>query len=153
ICDNASTDNSVEIMRSFRDPRISLRVNRYNVGFARNLDHAGAMANGKYMIMLSSDDIMAPAALSTYAHLLQNLESSERDGAVITSPPDWIDGNGRLLGHGEVDLKFWSSAHSDDRLSTIVGPPVLVSDPIELLTRALSLLRNPLPFAPTCYPR
>ena len=66
VSDNASTDNSVAIVHGFADSRIRLKVNACNVGFAGNLDRVAEMATGDYMIMLSSDDIMHPRALSTY---------------------------------------------------------------------------------------
>ena len=40
IADNASTDRSVEIARGLDDPRVRVKVNRANVGFAGNLDRA-----------------------------------------------------------------------------------------------------------------
>src|SRR5690349_10985865 len=43
IADNASTDDSVEVVESFRDPRIRLRRNRTNVGFAPNVDRTTEM--------------------------------------------------------------------------------------------------------------
>src|SRR5512142_3007624 len=63
VVDNASTDNSVEIVRSFGSDRIRLFQNEYNVGFAPNLDRAAMRALHPYIIMLSSDDLMRPTAL------------------------------------------------------------------------------------------
>ena len=37
IVDNASTDDSIEIIKSFKDKRIKLFLNKYNIGFAPNL--------------------------------------------------------------------------------------------------------------------
>jgi glycosyltransferase involved in cell wall biosynthesis len=153
ISDNASTDNSVEVIRSFADPRIRFQVNQNNVGFAGNLDRAGAMANGKYMIMLSSDDLMTSRALATYAQLLDKVESTSGESLVVTSPPEWIDGEDRSLGYSDIDRKFWSVGRLDEELSNAVGAPVLAAEAAKVLSRALALLRNPLPFAPTCYPR
>jgi glycosyltransferase involved in cell wall biosynthesis len=153
VSDNASTDRSVEIVQSFADPRIHLRVNQYNIGFAGNLDRAGAMAHGKHMIMLSSDDIMLPNALSTYARLLRGLEPEAREKTVITSPPVWIDGDSKVLGGNGPDMKFWSLGQPNAVLTDATRAEVITLDAPQLLARALSLLRSPLPFAPTCYPR
>src|SRR5689334_11988186 len=57
VADNASTDNSKEVARSFCDPRIQLLENRYNIGFAPNLQRVTETAKGKFMILLSSDDL------------------------------------------------------------------------------------------------
>ena len=55
VSDNASTDDSREVVGQIADERLRLSVNPTNVGFAPNLDRAGSMATGKTMIMLSSD--------------------------------------------------------------------------------------------------
>lgn len=70
IADNASTDNSRDVIRSFCDPRIRLIENRYNIGFAPNLQQVTRHAKGRYINLLSSDDMMDPGALRTYAELI-----------------------------------------------------------------------------------
>jgi glycosyltransferase involved in cell wall biosynthesis len=95
VVDNASTDNSVDVIRSFRDERIHLHCNPYNVGFAPNLDRAASRASNPYIIVLSSDDLMYPNALESYAKLIEGLERPEN--ALIVSAVDVIDGNGRKM--------------------------------------------------------
>ena len=58
VADNASTDNSVEVVQSFNDPRIRLVQNRYNVGFGPNLQRATMHARHDFVNLLSSDDQM-----------------------------------------------------------------------------------------------
>lgn len=70
VSDNASTDGSVSVVRACHDPRLRLRVNRRNVGFSGNLDRVAGMARGEFMLLLSSDDLMRPEALSVYDSLL-----------------------------------------------------------------------------------
>ncbi len=70
IADNASTDNSLEVIQSYDDPRIKLVLNQYNVGFAPNLDRATENTTGQYILLLSSDDIMKPGALTRYAEAI-----------------------------------------------------------------------------------
>ena len=62
VSDNASPDNSVDVVQSFADPSHRLQINACNVGFAGNLDKAAGMASNELMIMLSSDDLMRPGA-------------------------------------------------------------------------------------------
>lgn len=97
VVDNASTDNSVEVVKSFRDPRIKLFVNQYNVGFAPNLDRAAQRASNPYIIMLSSDDLMKPTALEVYADILARLPDPDTPFLLVSSI-DVIDGEGKLIG-------------------------------------------------------
>lgn len=153
ISDNSSTDDSVDVIRSFTDTRIKLRVNRWNVGFAGNLDRAAALATGDAMIMLSSDDVMASDALDTYANILGSLSAEKRRRVVITSSVAWINAKGQPLGIQNSDAKIWNVAEPDPTLTTIAGGPVLRADAGVVLRRSLELMRSPLPFLSTCYSR
>src|SRR5688500_12580387 len=73
VADNASTDDSVEVVRGVGDPRVKVERNPCNVGFARNLDRAAGMASGEWLLMLSSDDIVKPGALDAYRKLIEAL--------------------------------------------------------------------------------
>ena len=73
IADNASTDDSVEQIQKLKDPRIKLHRNRYNIGFAPNLQRVTMLATNEYINLLSSDDQMKPNALETYASVIHTL--------------------------------------------------------------------------------
>lgn len=95
IADNASTDESIDIIKSFKDPRIRLIRNRYNIGFAPNLDRASETAQFDYMLLLSSDDLMLPGALAEYAQTL-TAQGDRALQSVLTSAVDVIDSHGNL---------------------------------------------------------
>jgi len=97
VADNASTDNSLEVVKSFQDDRVHLVENRYNVGFAPNLDKATEPSTGDYMILLSSDDIMKPSALEEYAKVIERYNGLE-NSLVIMSACDVIDSEGQVIG-------------------------------------------------------
>src|SRR5262245_28546178 len=65
VADNASTDDSVRVIQSFRSPQLRLLENRYNIGFSPNLDRATHDARGQHLLLLSSDDLMRRDALKT----------------------------------------------------------------------------------------
>lgn len=58
VMDDASTDNSVEIIRSFmaRDRRIILHQAKTNLGLVANLNRAIAMAQGEFLARIDGDD-------------------------------------------------------------------------------------------------
>lgn len=152
VCDNASTDNSVEVVSGYRDDRVRLAVNPCNVGFASNLERVAAMAHGRRMLLLSSDDKMAPGAVSAYERLESAL-GAKAGGAVWGTQTAVIDSDGATIGRFDPDPKLWRDAVVDDELSAAVGYPVRAIPAADLLRRSLEMLRSPLPFLTTCYPR
>jgi glycosyltransferase involved in cell wall biosynthesis len=97
VADNASEDSSIFVVESFKDDRIIIRSNKYNIGFSPNLNKATLGATGDYMILLSSDDIMNPGALEEYARVIHNYNGNEND-LVIMSGCDIIDSHGKVFG-------------------------------------------------------
>lgn len=152
VCDNASTDNSVEVVKGYRDDRVRLAVNSCNVGFAANLERVAAMAQGRRMLLLSSDDKMAPGAVAAYERLESAL-GAKADSAVWGSQAAMIDSNGAPIGSSDPDPKLWRDAVVDEALSAAVGFPVRAIPAADLLRRSLEILRAPLPFLTTCYPK
>ena len=152
VCDNASTDRSAEVVRGIRDPRVRLSINPTNVGFAANLERVAGLARGRRMLLLSSDDRMRPAAVAAYRRLEAALGPAA-DRAVWGATTTIIDGEGRETGRLPVDERLWHGAVADDTLSRAVGMPVRGLPAAELLRRSLLLMRSPMPFATTCYPR
>lgn len=152
VCDNASTDNSVEVVSNYHDDRVRLAVNPCNVGFSANLERVAAMAQGRRMLLLSSDDKMAPGAIAAYERLEAAL-GAKADTAVWGTQTAVIDSNGATIGRFDPDPKLWRDSVIDDELSAAVGYPVRAIAAPDLLRRSLEMLRSPLPFLTTCYPR
>lgn len=61
--DDCSTDNSLEIVRSFNDDRIRILKNEINGGAAISRNYALREAKGKWIAFLDSDDLWAPTKL------------------------------------------------------------------------------------------
>lgn len=57
IIDDKSTDNTVEVIKSIKDPRIRLILNEKNLGRAGSDNAALAYVQGKYIAKMDSDDI------------------------------------------------------------------------------------------------
>ncbi|HEX2686613.1 MAG TPA: glycosyltransferase family 2 protein [Kofleriaceae bacterium] len=153
VCDNASTDDSVKVVGSYSDPRIRLAVNPCNVGFSSNLERVAAMARGRRMLLLSSDDRMTPGALAAYGRLETAL-GPRADTAVWGAATAVIDSKGHRTGvQFDPDPKCWRDSRDEPELSKAVGFPVRSISAAVLLRRSLELLRSPLPFLTTCYPK
>ena len=64
ILDNCSTDNTLNVIKTFDDPRIRLIVNTKNLGMIGNWNLAVSLATGNYIKILSHDDLLAPNCLA-----------------------------------------------------------------------------------------
>lgn len=129
IVDNASTDNSWEVIQSYKnkDSRINAYRNEYNVGFAPNLDKAAQKASNSFIIMLSADDTMKPAALEEYAQILSHSEV-DHDNILLTSAVDIIDSMSVITGtykkdrfHKIRDRKKYAKVFNDETVSDYDG--------------------------------
>jgi glycosyltransferase involved in cell wall biosynthesis len=150
VSDNASTDGSVAVVQDFNDPRIKLRVNACNVGFAGNLDRSAGMASGDAMIMLSSDDLMRAGALAAYRKLFEFLGARGRS-TIASASFDAIDPDDRVTGEIGPDPSLWTQADRQPELETLLGAPVYGIAADELLRRCLRQMKNPFNFAATVY--
>jgi glycosyltransferase involved in cell wall biosynthesis len=150
ISDNASTDDSVEVVRAYQDDRVRLSVNPCNLGFSANLERVASLARGRRMLLLSSDDLMRDGALAAYDRLEAALGSSAEQ-AIWASAMGVINAKGDVTGRISPYGWVWRDAKPDPKLSSVVGHPVLAMSAPEMLKRSLTYLRTPLPFAPTCY--
>lgn len=56
VCDNQSTDNSLEVARSFCDSRLRIYINERNLGIYGNFARTAALARGQYLKFLCADD-------------------------------------------------------------------------------------------------
>ena len=70
VVDDGSRDATLEIARSFADPRMQVLQNPVNLGVATARNLALAVARGQYIAMMDSDDIAMPERLAAQLDLL-----------------------------------------------------------------------------------
>lgn len=58
VVDDCSTDNSVEVIKSFDDERIKLFVNDKNLGLQKTVKRGIENATGEWIVFLESDDVI-----------------------------------------------------------------------------------------------
>ncbi len=104
VIDGGSTDESIEILRSYRDRFYWIsepdggQTNAINKGLAR--------ANGEILAYLNSDDILAPRAIERVVHYLQ--QHPECD--MVYGEADYIDAQDKVIG------SYKTADYSFDRL-------------------------------------
>ncbi|GAM11025.1 putative glycosyltransferase [Geobacter sp. OR-1] len=70
IINDGSTDDSVNIIKSYTDPRIRLVHNETNLGLIASLNKGIEQAKGEYIARMDCDDISLPERLSKQAAFL-----------------------------------------------------------------------------------
>ena len=75
IINDASSDNSLEIIKSFQDKRIRLVQNDFNIGLTKSLNKGINLANGELIARMDCDDISLPGRFSEQVSFMdQNQE-------------------------------------------------------------------------------
>ncbi len=70
IADNASSDGSVELLRT-EFPQVRLIANSDNLGFARGNNQAAALATGRFLFFLNNDTVVRPGAIERLVEYLE----------------------------------------------------------------------------------
>lgn len=96
ITENASPDSTLEIARSYSDPRIRVVANPSNIGAVRNENRAIGLARGDYVKFLHADDKLAPDCVDEMVSLAMEddrigLIFSRREVAVEGDDLEWAD--------------------------------------------------------------
>lgn len=65
IVNDCSTDNSLRIIQSFADPRITIHTNERNMGIVVSLNRAYAHCQAPFIARMDADDISLPDRLQT----------------------------------------------------------------------------------------
>jgi len=80
VVDNASTDETRDIVRSYDDPRIVLHENATNIGPHGNANRSVQLSSAPYVKFLHSDDSLSPSCVE---RMVDVLSRSERIGLVF----------------------------------------------------------------------
>jgi hypothetical protein len=93
VSDNASTDDTCRIVEAIPDSRIRLLRNESNRGIAANMNRLVAAADGEYIKILCSDDLIDTRCLEVQAAML------DRDPSLVMSSTGlrYIDAGGNVL--------------------------------------------------------
>ena len=119
VVDNASEDRTAAIAQSFRDPRIRFIHYADNVGMAHNWDRALAEARGRYVKIMTHDDLLYPACLERQVRALE----AHPEASLVAARRDIIDESGRVIkrDHGLRGLKGLVSGESSIRATARSG--------------------------------
>lgn len=72
IVEDASTDNTLQVIKEYQDPRIRLFVNEKNSGIAVTTNRAISESKGKYLALLDDDDVAEKERLELQVNYLES---------------------------------------------------------------------------------
>jgi len=99
VSDNASTDETSEVVTSLADPRIDYVRSTENIGMIGNFNRIVEMCTTEYVVLLPDDDILYPEYLEC---AIEALERNPNVGLVHTAF-DLIDSSSRVI-QGDISL-------------------------------------------------
>ena len=98
IIDDGSTDQSIDQIMSYGDPRIQLIVNKNNVGQSGTLNKGLSLARGEYIARMDQDDISMPERLKKQLDFMENNTDIDVCGS-------WVQLMGKYNGIIELETK------------------------------------------------
>jgi hypothetical protein len=111
LIDDGSSDDTLRVAQSFRDPRIALSHDRRHLGLPARLNQAIRLAKGEFLARMDGDDVSLPERLAMQMHFLQAHSEIDLAGCGMFV----FKGDGELLGqrlcgctHDEICRRPWA---------------------------------------------
>lgn len=112
ICDDNSTDETLEILNDFKakHPSVfSIHVNEYNVGSTKNFEKAISLCSGDYIFLADQDDIWKEDKIKKTLAVFDKNPSAEG----VFSNADLIDQEDNLI----PSVTIWDSVFFGKRIT------------------------------------
>jgi len=137
IIDNASQDNSAGVIRQYqaRDRRIRAVFHETNQKTARSVNEGFDLAQGRYLMILTSDDAIPPERLD---HQVAAIQTPGNENKVIVGRWVDVDSQGRVLYNrfcGPTCEGYTLKRHGDIFESQVLAGFTYISMQTLLLTR------------------
>jgi glycosyltransferase involved in cell wall biosynthesis len=125
IVNDASTDNSLRILRSYekRDDRIRVWENPSNIGLTRSLNFLISKCTGNYVARMDADDI---CHLNRFQKQLDVLKNSRREIVLVGSNTEIINSSGDVIGVRRMPAKSDEIGRLMKYYNTINHPTVMI---------------------------
>lgn len=83
VCDDCSTDGTVEKLRSIRCPQLRIYENKANIGYVANFEQALRKAKGDYIFLCDQDDVWLPQKVATCLKALETADMAVTDATIV----------------------------------------------------------------------
>lgn len=117
VVDNASTDNTEEVLARFAD-YVRVIANERNAGFVDACNQGAAAARGKYLLFLNNDTTVLPGWLDSLVETIESDSSAGAVGSMFLYPDGSIQEAGAIVwNNGEADHYGWGASPDDRRFN------------------------------------
>ena len=114
ITDDASTDDSIEQIKKFNDPRIKLLTSNKNQGACKNYQKAYKLCKGKYITSIDSDDFIAPEKIKKQVAIMEK-ENIDICGTYINQ----VDNNNNIVEPNQNEAWFNNQINLNEPINWI----------------------------------
>jgi glycosyltransferase involved in cell wall biosynthesis len=83
VSDDASTDETLSVLRDIADPRIRIHEHANRVGYVRNFERAIRECRGDFVFFSDQDDVWLPGKVDTLTSCLQRVGCAVSDAQVV----------------------------------------------------------------------
>ena len=104
VSDDSSTDRTVEIIKAFNDPRISILEHQQFRSHVYNFENALRHAQGEYIFLSDQDDIWLPEKVETMLSLLSSYDLVLSDAWVVNEKEETIHDSFFQFNHSRKGL-------------------------------------------------
>lgn len=94
VCDDCSSDDTLEVIESYRDARIRAYRNDDRLGHVRNFEKAITLSRGEYIFLSDQDDVWLQGRM---AEMFKQIDGQDRV-LLVASNFDLIDSDGADIG-------------------------------------------------------
>ncbi|MDR1148815.1 MAG: glycosyltransferase [Spirochaetaceae bacterium] len=101
ICDDCSTDNTVDIIKSYNDPRIKLFINEKNLGYYENQKQIYKYLKSDFIKILDHDDVLYADCIERQLDILLN----NADAGIVSCHADFINAAGKKVYTNKMPFK------------------------------------------------
>jgi glycosyltransferase involved in cell wall biosynthesis len=101
VIDDASTDYSVELLKSLNAPQIKIYQNTQNEGVIRSFERGFQLAREEIIFLCDQDDVWLPGKRSAFVEQFEN----NRSILVVISDAEVIDGEGSIIAHSFMAVR------------------------------------------------
>lgn len=106
IINDATPDNSIEIIESYNDPRIKIYHNETNLGLAASLNKGLALCTGEYIVRMDTDDVCYPNRFERQVAFMDANPEIAVAGTWVNLTGDWKGIWKTPVSHEEIKCKL-----------------------------------------------
>ena len=119
VSDDNSTDMTIDIIKSFKDPRIQLFINPGPSGVNKNFENALKKTNGDIIFFSDQDDIWLPGKVKACKDALTKCDCVFHDAIVIDSDGKVISTSfcGDKIPSGSFWKNLWKTSYMGCRMA------------------------------------